>query len=53
MVALPLQKESRMLATIRNSPRAVTLSLCATLLLTLAKAITVPSLGIYTTRHFA
>lgn len=53
MVALPLKNESRMLATIRNYPRTVNLLLCATLLLTLAKAITFPYLVIYLTSHFA
>lgn len=52
MVALPLQKESRMFATIRNYPRTVNLLLSATLLLTLAKAITFPYLVIYLTHHF-
>ncbi|WP_411389272.1 MFS transporter [Pseudomonas sp. MPB23] len=42
-----------MLATIRNYPRTVNLLLCATLLLTLAKAITFPYLVIYLTDHFA
>jgi MFS family permease len=42
-----------MLATIRNYPRTVNLLLCATLLLTLAKAITFPYLVIYLTHHFA
>ena len=42
-----------MLATIRNYPRTVNLLLCATLLLTLAKAITFPYLVIYLTSHFA
>ena len=42
-----------MLATIRNYPRAVNLLLSATLLLTLAKAITFPYLVIYLTRQFA
>src|SRR5471032_248913 len=41
-----------MLATIRNYPRTVNLLLSATLLLTLAKAITFPYLVIYLTRHF-
>lgn len=53
MVALPLKNESRMLATIRNYPRTVNLLLCATLLLTLAKAITFPYLVIYLISHFA
>ena len=53
MVALPLKNESRMLATIRNYPRTVNLLLCATLLLTQAKAITFPYLVIYLTSHFA
>ena len=42
-----------MLATIRNYPRTVNLLLSATLLLTLAKAITFPYLVIYLTRHFS
>jgi len=42
-----------MLATIRNYPRTVNLLLSATLLLTLAKAITFPYLVIYLTDHFA
>ncbi len=42
-----------MLATIRNYPRTVNLLLFATLLLTLAKAITFPYLVIYLTRHFS
>ncbi|AZF15425.1 MFS transporter [Pseudomonas sp. R3-18-08] len=42
-----------MLATIKNYPRTVNLLLSATLLLTLAKAITFPYLVIYLTRHFA
>ncbi|MGE7816918.1 MFS transporter [Pseudomonas sivasensis] len=41
-----------MLATIRNYPRTVNLLLSATLLLTLAKAITFPYLVIYLTHHF-
>ncbi|ARB31348.1 MFS transporter [Pseudomonas tolaasii] len=41
-----------MLATIRNYPRTVNLLLGATLLLTLAKAITFPYLVIYLSRHF-
>ena len=52
MVALPSKNESRMLATIRNYPRTVNLLLSATLLLTLAKAITFPYLVIYLTHHF-
>lgn len=42
-----------MLATIRNYPRTVNLLLSATLILTLAKAITFPYLVIYLTNHFA
>ncbi|MEX5593148.1 MFS transporter [Pseudomonas orientalis] len=42
-----------MLAAIRNYPRTVNLLLSATLLLTLAKAITFPYLVIYLTGHFA
>ncbi|WP_395608168.1 MFS transporter [Pseudomonas sp. B22129] len=42
-----------MLATIRNYPRTVNLLLAATLLLTLAKAMTFPYLVIYLSRHFA
>ncbi|AZF04772.1 MFS transporter [Pseudomonas sp. R5-89-07] len=42
-----------MLAAIRNYPRTVNLLLSATLLLTLAKAITFPYLVIYLTSHFA
>ena len=41
-----------MLATLRNYPRTVHLLLCATLLLTLAKAITFPYLVIYLSHHF-
>lgn len=41
-----------MLATIRNYPRTVNLLLSATLMLTLAKAITFPYLVIYLTSHF-
>ncbi|PHN24822.1 MFS transporter [Pseudomonas sp. ICMP 460] len=41
-----------MLATVRNYPRTVNLLLCATLVLTLARAITFPYLVIYFTRHF-
>ncbi|WP_448652042.1 MFS transporter [Pseudomonas fluorescens] len=41
-----------MLATIRHYPRSVNLLLSATLLLTLAKAITFPYLVIYLTHHF-
>ncbi|EZP66483.1 MULTISPECIES: MFS transporter [Pseudomonas] len=41
-----------MLATIKNYPRTVNLLLSATLLLTLAKAITFPYLVIYLTHHF-
>ncbi|WP_242174929.1 MULTISPECIES: MFS transporter [unclassified Pseudomonas] len=41
-----------MLATIRHYPRSVNLLLLATLLLTLAKAITFPYLVIYLTHHF-
>ncbi len=52
MVALPSKNESRMLATIKNYPRTVNLLLSATLLLTLAKAITFPYLVIYLTHHF-
>src|SRR5450830_476072 len=53
MVALPSWNESRMLATLRHYPRTVKLLLSATLMLTLAKAITFPYLVIYLTRHFA
>ncbi|MGY2378461.1 MFS transporter [Pseudomonas sp. SDO524_S393] len=42
-----------MLATLRHYPRTVNLLLCATLLLTLAKAITFPYLVIYLTSQFA
>ncbi|NMZ20539.1 MFS transporter [Pseudomonas rhodesiae] len=42
-----------MLATIKHYPRTVNLLLCATLLLTLAKAITFPYLVIYLTSHFS
>ncbi|MFC6339872.1 MFS transporter [Pseudomonas sp. CCM 7891] len=42
-----------MLKTIKNYPRSVNLLLCATLLLTLAKAITFPYLVIYLTEQFA
>ncbi|WPO00169.1 MFS transporter [Pseudomonas sp. MUP55] len=42
-----------MLAALRNYPRTVNLLLSATLLLTLAKAITFPYLVIYLTSHFA
>lgn len=42
-----------MLATIRNYPRTVNLLLSASLLLTLAKAITFPYLVIYLTDHFS
>lgn len=41
-----------MLATLRHYPRSVNLLLSATLLLTLAKAITFPYLVIYLTHHF-
>ncbi|MGB3127849.1 MAG: MFS transporter [Pseudomonas sp.] len=41
-----------MLATVRNYPRTVNLLLCATLMLTLAKAMTFPYLVIYLTRRF-
>ncbi|OXS20231.1 MFS transporter [Pseudomonas fluorescens] len=42
-----------MLATIKHYPCTVNLLLCATLLLTLAKAITFPYLVIYLTSHFS
>lgn len=42
-----------MLATIRNYPRAVNLLLCATFILTLGRAITLPYLVIYLASHFA
>ena len=42
-----------MLATIRSYPPTVNLLLCATLMLTLAKAITFPYLVIYLSDHFA
>lgn len=42
MAALPSWNESRMLATLRHYPRTVKLLLSATLMLTLAKAITFP-----------
>ncbi|XVJ50442.1 MFS transporter (plasmid) [Pseudomonas sp. UBT] len=41
-----------MFATLKNYPRSVNLLLCATLLLTLAKAITFPYLVIYLIDHF-
>ncbi len=53
MVALPSWNESRMLAALRHYPRTVKLLLSATLMLTLAKAITFPYLVIYLTHQFA